>query len=330
MKPIEQMILKLDKDATTKLGNGKDHNVLPKEMELEFGSFVSLLMMPNNVFNADKALEILDSYLSKYHRILYSSISNVIYQAYESEKNEDITDTLLANIDALVNSVAHYKSTKENKALNHQNNADDIEKVILKLWDHVTLCIHQYEVLVRTHDEYDKKFQDRIKDYKNEMMKEMNTQMITMVGIFTALAFLIFGSMSSLDGVFENLDMPLFKVMSVGLIWGLCVSNMIFVFLYCIGHMTKLKLLATDDPNATILQRYPVVWWTNFMLTGLLMFTSWGYFVQNNSMGKSIIRAINAEPWFIFILGSAVIAIILVAGIAVLSKKTLPSKDTKQ
>ena len=44
------------------------------------------------------------------------------------------------------------------------------------------------------------------------MSKEMNAQMITMVGIFTALAFLVFGSISSLDGIFEQNAIPLFKV----------------------------------------------------------------------------------------------------------------------
>ena len=51
-------------------------------------------------------------------------------------------------------------------------------------------------MIKQSDNEYDEKFQKRITAYKEEMSKEMNTQMITMVGIFTALAFLIFGSIS--------------------------------------------------------------------------------------------------------------------------------------
>lgn len=115
----------------------------------------------------------------------------------------------------------------------------------------ITLASQQYTMLKQSDTEHDEKFQKRITAYKEEMSKEMNTQMITMVGIFTALAFLIFGSISSLDGVFENIDLPLFKVISIGLIWGICVSNMIFVFLYCIGKMTKLNFKANQSKKRT-------------------------------------------------------------------------------
>ena len=73
----------------------------------------------------------------------------------------------------------------------------------------ITLASQQYTMLKQSDTEYDEKFQKRITAYKEEMSKEMNTQMITMVGIFTALAFLIFGSISSLDGVFENIHISI-------------------------------------------------------------------------------------------------------------------------
>ena len=154
------------------------------------------------------------------------------------------------------------------------------------------------------------------------MSKEMNTQMITMVGIFTALAFLIFGSISSLDGVFENIDLPLFKVISIGLIWGICVSNMIFVFLYCIGKMTKLNFKANQSKKANIFQRYPVVWWTNFLLVSLLVLSSWGWFVQSSSIGRFIIHVANCVPGRVFIIGTVFILVLIIAGIIFFHQKT--------
>lgn len=77
----------------------------------------------------------------------------------------------------------------------------------------------QYIMLKQTDEEYDEKFKARISSFKEDMSKDMNAQMITMVGIFTALAFLIFGSISSLDGIFENTALPIFKVMSNSIIF---------------------------------------------------------------------------------------------------------------
>lgn len=77
----------------------------------------------------------------------------------------------------------------------------------------------QYIMLKQTDEEYDEKFKARISSFKEDMSKDMNARMITMVAIFTALAFLIFGSISSLDGIFENTALPIFKVMSNSIIF---------------------------------------------------------------------------------------------------------------
>lgn len=154
------------------------------------------------------------------------------------------------------------------------------------------------------------------------MSKEMNAQMITMVGIFTALAFLVFGSINSLDGVFENLKMPLFKTLSVGLIWGICISNMIFVFLYCVGKMTKLKFKANENDDATIFQRYPVVWWTNLILVALWLLSTWMHLIQTTNMSMPIFGLIAGKPLIIGMVGSLIVLLLIVFGICFLSIKT--------
>lgn len=184
----------------------------------------------------------------------------------------------------------------------------------MEIRDHAILASQQYRMLKDSDEEYDKKFRERISVIKEEMTKEMNAQMITMVGIFTALAFLIFGSISSLDGIFENIEFPLFKVISIGLVWGLCVSNMIFVFLYCIGKMTGLNFKANQSPDASFYQRYPVVCWTDFLLVSLLAVSSWGWFIQHTNIEQEIIDYTNREPKCVFIIGSVAIAVLIIAG----------------
>ena len=297
-----------------------------QEMEKEISSFFGKLEQPNEQFDAEKAFDALHDYISRYERILYSTISNMIYLRYSESGKADISGTLLSNLDALVkySETASNIVAKKNALTGSQTegSVDETRKAIIKIWDHITLASHQYTMLKQTDDEYDDKFQKRISSYKEEMSKEMNTQMITMIGIFTALAFLIFGSISSLDGVFENITIPLFKAMSIGLIWGLCVSNMIFVFLYCVGKMTKLNFKSSQNKSSSIFQRYPVVWWTNLTLIGLLLLSSWGYFIQQNAIGETIIKWANCSPWLVFIIGSVIILIIVVAGFFFLYRKT--------
>lgn len=297
-----------------------------QEMEKEISSFFGKLEQPNEQFDAEKAFDALHDYISRYERILYSTISNMIYLRYSESGKADISGTLLSNLDALVKfSETSSNIAAKKKALSGsqtEKSVDETRKAIIKIWDHITLASHQYTMLKQTDDEYDDKFKKRISSYKEEMSKEMNTQMITMVGIFTALAFLIFGSISSLDGVFENITMPLFKVMSIGLIWGLCVSNMIFVFLYCVGKMTKLNFKSSKNNSSSIFQRYPVVWWTNLTLIGLLLLSSWGYFIQKSSIGATISRWANCSPLLVFIIGSVIILLIIVLGFVFLYKRT--------
>ena len=297
-----------------------------QEMENALRNFFQILAQTSDRFNAEYAFDGLFNYIKEYDRILYSTISNIIYADYENPGIFEPAGTLLSNLDALIS----YAESDDIISMKKKNDSDhqtekvvyDTQKAILKIWDHVTLASQQYQILKQSDEEYDEKFKRRIAGYKEEMSKEMNSQMITMVGIFTALAFLIFGSISSLDGIFENIQIPLFKTMSISLIWGLCVLNTIFIFLYCIGKMSKLNFKANMHPNASIFQRYPVIWWTNLMLILLLLITSWGYFIQQNKIGEWLIRISNNNPCLIFAIGSIIILSIIVAGVLLLAKKT--------
>lgn len=322
--PIKITVDKVENSQGTNI-TGCSNNKL-QEMEYALRKFFQRLAQTNEQFDAEHAFDELFNYITLYDRILYSTISNIIYFDYENPGTFDPAGTLLSNLDALVSYAESDNniSMKKKNINEHQTEeaVDDTRKAILKIWDHVTLASQQYQILKQTDEEYDEKFKRRIAGYKEEMSKEMNAQMITMVGIFTALAFLIFGSISSLDGIFENIQMPLFKTMSISLIWGLCVLNMIFIFLYCIGKMSKLNFKANMHSNTSIFQRYPIIWWTNLMLILLLLITSWGYFIQQNKIGEWLIRISNNNPCLIFVIGSVIILSIIVAGVLLLAKKT--------
>ena len=303
-----------------------EHSDKTQDMEESIKRFLTRLEKSNDKFDAEAAFKELLSYITCYDRILYSTVSNFIYAHYADSGSTDHLGTLQSNLDKLVrysenaqNIMAQKKSLTSNQK---EEAVDDTKKTILKIWDHVTLASQQYTILKQSDAEYDEKFEKRISRYKEEMSKEMNTQLITMVGIFTALAFLIFGSISSLDGIFENLSIPIFKTMSIGLIWGLCVSNLIFIFLYCIGKMTNLNFKADKNPNATIFQKYPIVWWINFILVALLLVTTWGHFIQQSASGIWLTSVITSYPKCSFFIGSIIILIFIILTICFLAKKT--------
>ena len=57
----------------------------------------------------------------------------------------------------------------------------------MKLWDHVNLAIRQYELFNQNDERYEKIVEEKMKDVEIRLTKEMNTQLISLIAIFTAL-----------------------------------------------------------------------------------------------------------------------------------------------
>ena len=302
-------------------------------MQAAINEFFNHLVVKHDGFDKGKAFDELQCYIMQYERILYSPISNIIYSAYENSQEEELLGTLMSNLDALVSYTQDPKVIAERKmALSENRNkriVDDTQKAILKIWDHVNLANQQYKVLKQTDDEYNEKFNRRISDYKEEMTKEMNAQLLTMVSIFTALAFLIFGGITSLDNIFSIKGIPMMKVLATGLIWGMCIFNLIFLFLFCVGKMTKLNFKSTDDSNATIFQKYPVVWWSDLILLSLLLICLWLYFMQQHKIHIWIIDICIAHAEFVTFAGCVCIGILIFAAVKKLAIATDVIKSDK-
>ena len=264
------------------------HDEHMQKMQIEIEKVFQNMMVKQDQFEKEKTFDDLHRYILVYDRILYSPISNLIYSSYENGLEGDVIGTLQSNLDALLSYVSNPQVITDKKSSlksgQSKKSVDDNKKAIVKIWDHVNLANQQYKVLKQTDDEYNEKFQAHIADYKENMTKEMNAQLLTLVSIFTALAFLVFGGISSLDNIFSISQIPLLKIIASGLIWGLCIFNLIFVFLFCVGKMTHLNFKSTDNPDATIFQKYPIVWWSDLLLVSLLLICLWLYFMQREEI----------------------------------------------
>lgn len=291
-------------------------------------SFFKLLQVECSVFDEKNAFDCLKEYISKYGRILYAPISNEIYNCYDKYSYEEamrIMGTVITNVEKLV----AYTETPGFQTRRNQTRKPesiqclgDTQKAVLKIWDHVNLANQQYIVLKQSDDEYKEKFDKLISSYKEDMTKNMSNQLLTMVSIFTALAFLVFGGISSLDNIFSVHGLPLMKLMCVGAVWGLCILNLIFVFLFCVGKMTKLNFRSTDDPEANIFQKYPVIWWTDLLLISILILCLWTYYIQQYEIADWLRWLCVSNQKIATLIGFGVIALIIIAACIWLAKKT--------
>lgn len=320
-----------------KIDSGESYNPLignsiTEEMTKDIDNLCKQLYQSNRSFNTKDTFEKLINCIIGEKRILYYQVTVEVYDCY---KNNPITvvDGLMNNFAANIIELIEYTNSEEVKNridycksnAEKQNELKALEsskKVLYKLWDHVNLANHQYVQLKQSDEEFQLKFNERFeKSFEessklklNEFSKEMNAQLLTLVGIFTALAFMIFGSITGLVNIFTNTGISVLKLMILGCVWGIAVLNLVFVFLFCVGKMTKTKFASTDVPNASIWKKYPIVWWSDLVIGSILLLTMWIYYLKNRDGLAVIDHLLQAYPKRSVAIGSLIV--VLIIGIA--------------
>lgn len=270
--------------------SSKENNEL-QEMTAAMDKICKYLAKENDEFVAAEFCGLILEYIKKYDRLLYASISDKIF-FYKTSNKEDRISSMLANIEItsdFVYSVAT-KNEYEELVKKYSEVQVNLKKIIIKISDHMNLAIKQTESLKLSKKEYEDRFQESMKPIISDMQKEMNAQLITLVGIFTALAFLVFGSISSFENTFTMLDKPIFKLMLVGTIWSIGLINLVFVFLFCVSKMTDLSFKSTENVNASLFRKYPIVAWANYFLISILALSAVGLFITENKITLNVVN----------------------------------------
>lgn len=316
-------------DKTTKPEDFQiDDLPIAEDMSKKITEICELLFTDSDQFDKTMTFDMLLEYITTYHRILYSQISNMVYAFYNEHSTEEATNalgTMVSNIEEMIayTGTQDYRDRKETSTLPAAEKIyEDTEKSLLKIWDHVNLAQTQYSGLKQTDEEYKRKFDTSIAPFKEELVKDMNAQLLTMVSIFTALAFLLFGGISSLGSIFSNHEMPLLKVMIIGCVWGLCILNLVFVFLFCVGKMTGLNFKSNVDPDANIIQKYPIVWWSDLIILTILAGSLWTYYIHEENIDSSFNAWCNNLPGLAMWGGYAVIITVFIIILIILIKQT--------
>lgn len=278
-------------EGQSSFNNDHHESNVTNEMSERMDGICRELLNQNNEFKKEDVFQNLCDYISKYNRILYAPISNMIYNVYESHDDPKEIDGIIGNMMSNVDALREYAY--------HEGQGDiskDAKKVVIKIWDHINLANQQYKTLKESEAEYKARFNRSIAPIKENITKDMSAQLLSIVGIFTALAFLIFGGITSLDNIFSNESLPVLKLMLIGCVWGLCILNVVFVFLFCIEKMTKLNFKSTNEAEASIFKKYPVVWWSNFVALAILLITSWLYYFSKKMEETKLDELIRSNP----------------------------------
>lgn len=218
----------------------------------------------------------------KTNRLVYSIISDFIFGLEQR-------DRVTTNIRNATN-VALEKPENEY--------SDQNKKMVVKIYDHINLAIRQKEMFDKNEKDLSKEIQDivenRIEQKSAALTKEMTTQLVSLIAIFTALSFIVFGGISSLDSIFQSLQCVMVEkntilpTMIVAVAWALCLMNLLFGFMYFVLRITKLHSSEGAKESKNIVQRYPVVFLCDLVLIFLLILFGGMWFAELHGIGKPV------------------------------------------
>lgn len=268
-----------------------------------------------DAFNYDVTFQLLVEYYLLYDRMLYNLVTQEVLWAYQKTNDiqggidDSVVQRMIFNIRALLSDVLsdyrtpHYmvivddvinkSGSCPNAYLSPEELFIKAKKSLYKILDFTELAQLQWKKIQSLNIDQEKSIKESVEsssnDLEKDLTKRLTSQLVTLVGIFTALAFLLFGGIdlgakfvsSGVDGG-AVLSFPITKMLCIVALWGLALLNIVFVFLYCVGQMTDLDFKAAKEEDASFFQKYPVFIWSNFILLNVLLICGFLYFCFNN------------------------------------------------
>lgn len=282
-------------------------------MQSEMNEICESLLMETEKFKANDFIKKVKSYADKNERLLYTNMSNFIFSLDDQEFG-----IIQSNMDKVIEHIYNYNDSKDDSI---GENCDITKRIILKIWDHINLARRQYILFSQKDDDYQRIVEKKMEIAEAKITKEMTIQLISIVSIFTALSFLIFGGMSSLDNIFEGAkDIQITKLIIVGTIWCFCIMNLVFVFLFFVGKLTKMDISSASDVNASIIKKYPLIWLSNWVIISILTLSCWAYYIQHENFSLNLYNFLKQHSTMYFLLGTGLIIFLIVVAARILYK----------
>ncbi len=220
---------------------GYSHDTEISEQKRSQSSLYLKLTVNNTDFDFVEWMKEFNAFAKKYDRFLYSAITSAILR----EKSEDKISFVMGNVKTIVDKIKKDSNKKDyqisDEALKESivTVSQDKYKMLIKLYDHCNLANTQRSVYNQTKQDISHLTDDAIKQKVGEYEKDITTQLISLVSIFTALSFVIFGGISVLDNLLQNVRvLPVIKTLLVGDLWLICMANLFILFTKFICIMT--------------------------------------------------------------------------------------------
>jgi hypothetical protein len=283
------------------------------DMAQSMQDFIISLKQNSDLFLPEDSYKKLEMYKKTYDRLLYTVLSDEIFSCFDDETKIKEGTNILTNIDALLVYCE-----------NNENYEKNVHNIILKLKDHANLASRQYNSLKQTDEEYQQKFNKRIFGFKEKVTQEMAAQLITLVGIFTAIAFVVFGGLSSLESIFSN-KRPLIEIIVIASIWMLGMINLVFIFLKGISNMTQLDISSKNSDN--LLEKYIWIIWFNLIFILVIISIFWINFAKNSIILNNLFT--KWKEW-IYVGGTFLLIILIISTIWFLINNTKSIKLNKE
>lgn len=211
-------------------------------------------LLINDNFNLEEWMNKFYEYEERHPRFFYSYITQYIFD----EENDDRIGRLLVNINSITERIDYSDSTKELSG-NERDKSNSTNKIavsrsqylmIFKLYDHCNLANKQRMAYKTTKEDIETKIREtatstikeneeliysKIKEYE----KNLTSQLIGLVAIFTALSFVIFGGISSFGSIFQIIETAsLLKILIILDVWFICMFNLFALFIQMIAMIT--------------------------------------------------------------------------------------------
>lgn len=270
-------------------------------------------------FQAKDTYEAIGKYIDDYGRWFYSDISNFLFVA-----EDETVGSFLSNLETLQSYA--YSIAKPGKT---GDKGDTLVVMIDKLWDHSNLAQRQKVAFSAKEKDIDDRLELKLVPRIDALEKTLTKEFISLIAIFTALSFVIFGGISSLDNIFEGArSFPILQVLIIGCVWGLCILNLVFIFTFFISKLTHLSIASTQKNNAKIAQKFPFWVYSNLLFVFLLAIFGWLYLVDYSNSGSWLIWFMQAHPKCASVGGLVVIVVLFSIIFLTINKK--PKEEDHQ
>ena len=184
-----------------------DNTTMSLEQSIKFNNtkrkinaICKALTLETKKYDPQKTVENINTYIAspnKLDRILYSEISNYVFSLEMAQRGIFAT-----NLEKLL-----LYTLDENN-----NVAEDSKKLIVKIYDHFQLALHQIENVNNI-------FANSIKEAKENLQKEIKSvekEYISILGIFAAIVLAFVGGITFSTSVLQNISMvSIFRLLLV-------------------------------------------------------------------------------------------------------------------